>query len=105
MAGGVVFQPGVSMVLEVGEATARVALPRSGGTVRIVNPSSRPVWLEWGDADVTATMTTSVQMLPGTTAQFRVPRAAVCMAAITTAGTGADKGVPVRLNVTFGEGS
>lgn len=105
MAGGVLFQPGVTVTLDVGETSSRIHMPRSGGSVRILNPSSRPVWLEWGDASVVATTRTSVQMLPTSVLQFRMPRAAVCMAAITTAGTGADKGVAVPLNVTFGEGS
>jgi hypothetical protein len=105
MAGGVLFQPGVTVTLDVGETSSRIHMPRVGGTVRIVNPSSRPVWLEWGDYSVVATKTTSVQMLPSSVVQFRMPRAAACLAAITVPGSGTDKGEPVPLNVTFGEGS
>lgn len=102
---GVLFQPGVSLTMEVGETSQTVHMPRQGGTVRIVNPSPRPVWLEWGDYSIQAKTQTSVQMLPSSAVQFRLPSSAICMAAITTAGTGADKGTPVYLNVTFGEGS
>jgi hypothetical protein len=105
MAGGVLFQPGVTVTLEADVVSKVMHMPRQGGTVRIVNPSSRSVWLEWGDYGVKANTTTSVQMLPGTTVQFRLPRAALCMAAVTTAGAGADKGAAVPLNITFGEGS
>ena len=105
MAGGVLFQPGVTVTFEVDVTSRRIHVSQAGGTVRIVNPSTRPVWLEWGDYSVVASTTDSVLMLPGTVAQFRMPRAAVCLAAITTAATGPDKGVPVPLNVTFGEGS
>jgi hypothetical protein len=105
MAGGVLFQPGQTVTMQVSETSSRIHLPRSGGTVRVLNPSSRPVWLEWGDGAVVANMTHSVQMLPSSVLQFRQPRAAVCLAAITVAGSGADKGVPVPLNITFGEGS
>jgi hypothetical protein len=105
MAGGVLFQPGVTVTFEVDVTSKRIHVSQAGGTVRIVNPSSRPVWLEWGGYDVNASTTDSVLMLPGTVAQFRMPRTAACMAAITTAATGADKGTPLSLNVTFGEGS
>lgn len=102
---GTLFQPGVTLTMEVDVTSKVIHMPRQGGTIRIVNPGIRPVWLEWGDYSVKATTTTSVQMLPNTVVQFRLPRDAVCMAAITTAGTGNEKGTPVYLNVTFGEGS
>lgn len=105
MPAAALFQPGVTVTMSVDVTSARLHMPRQGGTIRIVNPGIRPVWLEWGDYTVTANISTSVQMLPNSVVQFRLPRAAVCMAAITTAGTGAEKGVPVSLNVTFGEGS
>lgn len=105
MAGGVLFQPGETVTMTVDVVSARIHVPTQGGTVRILNPSSRPVWLEWGGYSVTANTTTSVQMLPGSVVQFRQPRDALCLAAIATAGSGADKGTPVYLNVTFGEGS
>jgi hypothetical protein len=105
MPAAALFQPGQTLTMVVDVTSSRVHMPRQGGTVRIVNSGDRPVWLEWGDYTVTANTSTSVQMLPHSVVQFRLPRAASCMAAITTAGGGADKGTPVSLNVTFGEGS
>ena len=105
MPAAALFSPGQSLTMAVDVTSARVHMPRQGGTVRILNPSSRPVWIEFGDYSVAANTTTSVQMLPSSVVQWRLPMRASCMAAIATAGTGADKGTPVYLNVTFGEGS
>lgn len=105
MPASALFSPGVTVTMPVDVTSARIHMSRQGGTVRILNPSSRPVWVEFGDYSVTASTTTSVQMLPSSVVQWRLPMRAACMAAITTAATGADKGTPVYLNVTFGEGS
>lgn len=105
MPAAALFQPGVTVTMEVHDISRRLHMPRQGGTIRVLNPSNRPVWLEWGDYSVTASATTSIQMLPNSAVQWRLPLRAVCMAAITTAGAGNDKGTPVYLNVTFGEGS
>lgn len=105
MPAAALFSPGQTVTMVVDVTSARIHMPRQGGTIRIVNSGDRPVWLEWGDYSVIANITTSVQMLPHSVVQFRLPRAASCMAAVTTAGAGADKGTPVSLNVTFGEGS
>lgn len=105
MPAAALFSPGETVTMTVDVTSARLHMPRIGGTIRVLNPSSRPVWLAFGDYTVNASTSTSAQMLPGSVVQWRLPREASCMAAITTAGTGADKGTPVYLNVTFGEGS
>lgn len=105
MPASALFMPGVTVTMKVDVTSARLHMPRQGGTIRIVNPGVRAVWLEWGDTSVTANTESSVMMLDHSAVQFRLPARASCMAAITTAGTGADRGTPVYLNVTFGEGS
>lgn len=105
MPAAALFSPGETVTMVVDVTSARLHMPRRGGTIRVLNPSSRPVWLEFGGYTVTANTSTSVQMLPNSVVQWRLPREASCMAAIATAATGNDKGTPVYLNVTFGEGS
>jgi hypothetical protein len=105
MPAAALFSPGQTVTMSVDVTSSRIHMPRQGGTVRILNPSSRPVWIEFGDAAVTANISSSVQMLPSSVVQWRLPMRAACLAAIATAGSGADKGTPVALNITFGEGS
>lgn len=93
------FMPGPSVVHAVGPASSRVELPRQGGNVRIVNDGKVNVWIEYGDANVTADPSHSMLLTPGYTALMRMPPRASHLAAICPA-----KGT-ANLNITLGDGS
>jgi hypothetical protein len=94
------FLPGDTVTLAVGPGSTRVALPHTGGNVRIVNDSAGNVWVEIGASTVVATLTDSILMLPGQTSLFRLPPRATHIAGIM-----ADKKATGSLNITLGEGT
>lgn len=93
------FLPGVAMTHDVGPVSSSVALPASGGNIRIVNDSKVNVWIEYGGADVVASPRESMLLTPGYTSMMRMPARATHIAAICPA-----KGA-ASLNITFGDGS
>jgi hypothetical protein len=95
------FMPGETLVLTATTTSARVPLPHQGGNCRIVNDSSVNAWVEWGDATVVASATTSPLMPPGSVWTCRMPQRATHIAALISGG----KNATGSLNITFGEGT
>jgi len=93
------FMPGNTVTLAVGPGSTRVALPGTGGNVRIVNDSAENVWIEFGGPDVVANPPDSLLMLPKTTALLRLPPKVSHVAGIM-----ADKKSTGSLNITLGDG-
>ena len=93
------FLPGVSLSHAVGPASSRVALPRAGGNVRIVNDGKVNVWIEFGGGDAVADPSHSMLLTAGYTSLMRMPPRATHLAAVCPA-----KG-SASLNITLGDGS
>jgi hypothetical protein len=86
-----VFRPmGATVNLAVTTTTGSVPLTTSLNSreeVRIVNPSSVVMFIEFGASDVTAATATSMPMLPGTVETFEVAPSQTHVAAITASGS------------------
>lgn len=97
------FQPGVTVAVEAGDASARVKLPRQGGNARITNWGDRPVWLEFGGAAVTAAVPESLIVLPMAAVLIGLPPTASHIAVISPTRTNSKN--PVPINITLGDGA
>ena len=84
------FTPAGTVSRTVSGSTASVALAKGSraGTVLISSLAANAVaFIEFGNSDVTASLTTSTPILPGTQRVFTVGNNVTHMAAIGTAGT------------------
>jgi hypothetical protein len=96
------FQPGETVAIEATGTSARVALPRRGGSARITNWGERPVWLEFGGSAVTAAVPESLIVLPMAAFLISLPPNASHVAVISPTKPGSTG--PVPINITLGDG-
>lgn len=92
-----VFKPVASATLPASTTSARIALPAQTENVRLVNDGAGKVFVAFGDSSVVATVSDMV-LIQNQPENFRVPRGASHVAAVTASGA-------VVLNVTSGEGN
>lgn len=86
------FTPTVSIAASTSSArVARTLLPNSQQTpceLRIMNPGSSIIFVEFGDSTVVASALTSMPILPSSVESFMINPAITHVAAIMAAGTG-----------------
>lgn len=84
------FSPGSTTVnIDVGAASARVALTSSRGKVqvRVMNNGSATAWIAFGDSTVTVALASGMPVGPGQTAGFTLPDSGPLYAAAIAAGS------------------
>lgn len=96
------FQPGETIAIDAGDTSVRAKLPRQGGNARITNWGSRPVWLEFGGATVTAAVPESLIVLAAAAVLIELPPRATHIAVISPTKPGNKDPNPV--NITLGDG-
>ena len=92
------FKPGTTVSIDAGVATANIALPNSGRTLRIANVGTVAVFIEFGDVSVAAVVATSMPILPGSVELFDRVGPTGYVAAITASST-------ARVSITAGLGT